>query len=217
MGTATGPTGTAVSILLCDDHLLLLDALSEALRGRGYDVVGTVDDPDQLGPVLRECRPRVCLLDVTFAGALRLDLVETVRQEAPETAIILLTARRECEIRSALTAGVVAGVLAKTGDISALDQMIQDVVSDGRAAETPPGLERPAARRLDLARPLTEREQEVLRLLAKGESTRAIADELGLSLNTVGTHIQNLMRKLDAHHRSKAVHRAREVGLIDGG
>ena len=205
-----------MSIVLCDDHTMFLDALAGALTDLHHDVTATCLDPEPMVAVVREHQPDGCVLDVRFRGRSRLDAAFDVHEAAPDTAVVLLTgAVTEAEWQ-AYDDGVVDGMISKGLEIAELDRCLQRILAGERLVA---GFSRPVSAPAppEMLEPLTAREMDVLRLLVEGDSTPSIACRLEVSANTVRTHVQNVLRKLGVHHRNMAACRAVELGLVEVG
>lgn len=202
-----------MSVLLCDDHDLFRDSLADVLRSLGHHVLDSVAAPDRLADSVARHRPRTCLLDVCFRGEERLDVARQAREAAPDTALLVLTGTVSPAVWRAFEDGLVDGVLSKTIDVPALDTAIRRSVDGARVVE---GLTAPRRQETadPLVEPLTDREREILRLIVAGVSTEVMASTLGVSSNTVRTHVQHVLRKLQVHHRGKAARQALDRGLV---
>ncbi len=201
-------------LLVCDDHAMFRDALGSALESRGHAVLGTTGALDEVLALVLAHRPDACLLDLWFGDELSLDVARAVREAAPEVHVVLLTADVAYEATTALEEGLVRAVAHKTWRLDLVDETLARV-----------GAGRPGRRLVALPRPvtagpvprLTEREQEVLDLVADGASTTEIRQRLGVSDHTVRSHVRHLLAKLGAHTRVEAVRRAHEHGLVPTG
>lgn len=196
-------------IVICDDHELLVEALSVALTDRGHDVVGSTTTLSNLVDLLAATLPDVCLLDLGLPLGDPLDLLPSIRTAAPDTAVVILSASvEEGIVLRALSAGA-AGFVPKARPVSALCDAL-DVVAMGQLALEPGLLAsalRPAPPVEDpmwLLGFLTGREWQVLRCLADGMSNREIAATLGVSPGTSRTHVQHVLAKLGVTSRLKA-------------
>jgi DNA-binding NarL/FixJ family response regulator len=202
-------------VLLADDHELAREAMRSVLsRESDLEVVGEARDGREAVALSRALSPELVVLDLAMPvvdGMTALREILTIR---PSTRIVVLTAhdRREYVVH-ALRAGA-AGYLLK-------DSSKQEVLATLRAAlagETHVGsglaaqLLRQEAR--DPAVALSERELEVLRLMARGRTNEQIGRELHLSLNTIKTHVSRILHKLDVPDRAAAVARGAHMGLI---
>ncbi len=206
-------------LVLCDGQRMLLDVLAPALREAGHEVTDTCSQPDVLPGLVARRRPDACLLEAVYRGSSRLDAVAAVRSAVPETVLVLLVADAGPSVWRAYDDGVVDAVVSKTGSfedvvstICAAQHGRGAVTGFGRPAPTTPttSARLPGHADLDL---LTRREREVLDLLVEGLATTAIAARLGVSKNTVRTHVASVLRKLRVHDRGMAVSSAVPLGL----
>ncbi len=207
-------------VVIVDDHVLLRQGLHALLRTEPSVVVlgeaGTT--ADALTAVARS-RPDVVILDVRLVnGVLRgVELCRRLTTAHPATRVVVLTTElTESVLLSALRAGA-SGVLLKDNDFAALVRAIQDVRAgrnalDSRTAALAARLVRRSGS-ADVPR-LTDREADILVLLARGLSNRTISGRLFISETTVKFHVANVLRKMAAATRGEAVFRAGELGLI---
>jgi DNA-binding NarL/FixJ family response regulator len=196
-----------MSVVVCDDHLLFLDAVASELARFGQDVVNASDNSADALRAVASLAPDVCLVDLALGPDSGLALADSVRSSSPSTAIILLTGADATEVWPAVESGAVDGAVSKICDIAVLVAAIQRVLNGDTAVvegwSRPP--RRPGAVRRSPHQVLTARESEIMRLLAAGASNQRIADQLGISRNTVRAHVHNLLNKLQVHSRAKAV------------
>jgi DNA-binding NarL/FixJ family response regulator len=211
-------------ILLADDHALFRDGIASLLGAWGHEVVGQVADGDAAVAAGLELRPDLMLMDVAMPGGGGLAATRQLAAQAPEIAIVMLTASEDVDdLFAAIKAGA-RGYLLKNLESGELRGML-GAVERGEAAITPAI----AARMLtELARPepapsaadadpdhLTERELDVLRLVVRGLRNKEIAAELGISENTAKFHLRNILDKLHAQNRTEVVARAMREGLVE--
>ncbi|MFC4910300.1 response regulator [Actinomadura gamaensis] len=214
-------SGTAVTVVVCDDHRVFTESLALVLADAGYAVVGQVDSPAELLAVLRARRADLCLIDLNFPGTTALEWMPRLRAAAPSTRFVVLTGYLEPPV---LAAGLTAGVsgFAHKGqqacDILAVLRRVGrgEIVAEAGAPRRPdarpdaPG--RTQAQRV--ARFLTPREREVLTRLARGESTQALAKAMGVTRSTARSHVQSVLSKLGVHSQREAVIEAARHGLV---
>jgi two-component system nitrate/nitrite response regulator NarL len=203
-----------VRLLVCDDHAMFRDALCTALQSLGHDVVGTTGELHEVAELAADREPDACLLDLWFGDHDSLDVARAVRSEAPEVHVVLLSADVGAQAAAALDAGLVSAVAHKTWPLGVVAETL-DRLADGRPARRLVPL--PRQDRREPVPDLTDREQEVLRLVADGASTTEMRHRLGVSEHTVRSHVRHLMAKLGAHSRLEAVHRAHQHGLVSTG
>lgn len=215
-------------IVLADDQELIRTGFAMILRQAGHDVVGEAADGEQAVAVARRTRPDVVLMDVRMPGV---DGVEATRRLAgphladPVRVLVLTTFDLDEHVYDALRAGA-SGYLLKDTPTAQLLHAIEVVVG-GEALLAPSVTRRLIARhtaqpppsRPDAAafRQLTDREREVLALVAEGLSNAEIAGRLVVAESTVKTHVGNVLLKLHLRDRVQAVVAAYEHGLVRPG
>jgi DNA-binding NarL/FixJ family response regulator len=212
-----------VGVLLADDEELIRGGLRAIIEAEpDLVVVGEASDGAEVAPLARRLRPDVVVMDVRMPGvdgirATR-HLLETM--DAPPKVLVITTFENDEYVYDALRAGA-SGFLLKRARPAELVQAIR-VVAHGESLLFPAAIRGLAARRLgdrghDGLRhaQLTEREAEVLALMAKGLSNAEIAAELVVSLETVKTHVGGVLAKLGARDRTQAVIAAYESGFVD--
>lgn len=201
-------------LLVCDDHAMFRDALCTALDRLGHEVVGATGVLGAVPGLVADRRPEACLLDLWFGDVDSLAVARAVRSSAPEVHVVLLTADVADRATTALETGVVSAVAHKTWPLTLVAETLARL-ADGRPARRLVPLPRPPQR--GPVPDLTDREREVLRLVADGASTTEMRRRLGVSEHTVRSHVRNLMAKLGVHSRVEAVHRAHQHGLVSTG
>src|SRR5581483_10570670 len=189
--------GDAIRLLLADDHTLFRQILRRSLAGHPrFEVVGEAADTDETVRQARSLRPDMVLMDLEMPGDGGVAATRTLRAEMPALEVVVVTGSEEQEdLQAALEAGA-RGYVLKSSNYEALIQSLV-AIAEGQAV-APPNLAGPAphpappaarAARRERQTELSERELEVLRLLAGGASNRQIADQLYLSENTVRTYV----------------------------
>lgn len=210
-------------ILLCDRHLLLLEALAAALRRDGHDVVATTTRPDEAVAAAVEHDPDVCLLDVAFPGGPAVDTIARIR-EATRAKVLVLSARRDEGVVGAALAAGAAGFVGKDEGMADLLRSLEQVCAGevvGSAGPAPArgrGVRAPCPAEPAGLRYLTTREREALRLIAEGQSTKEIAQSMDVAYSTARTHVQNVLTKLGVRSRLQAaalVARTGTLGVLD--
>jgi two-component system nitrate/nitrite response regulator NarL len=195
--------------LIVDDHLLFAEAIGQTLSGMGMTLVDIATRGDQVLPAVREQRPDLVLMDVGLAEDNGIAIGREILSEAPGTKVVVLTALEDEEtLQDALRSGF-HGYLTKNSEPEKFRRALESV-SDGQVVfqhglgrAVPAGGGGASDAEL-LARQLTSREVEVLQLLAEGASSKAIAERLSVSPNTVRTHVQGILTKLQVHSRLEA-------------
>lgn len=209
-----------IQVAVVDDHLVLVDALRTIIQTqRDMTVIGTAGNCADALKLLGKVSPQVLLLDVMLPDGDGIGLVPQIKQIRPDTNILILTSLSdEASLIRAMQAGV-SGYMAKNINLTEVLKGIRQAASGEIAVPTSLllGL-------LSRAHPtknaspgmlITQREREILTLLAGGRRTEAIAQELNISAFTARTHIRNLLQKLGVHSRLQAVTYAMQNGLID--
>jgi DNA-binding NarL/FixJ family response regulator len=211
-------------VMVVDDHPMWRDAVAKDLEAAGLEVVATAATGTEAITRFRATRPQVVVLDLQIPPPSGVEVTATVLQEDPAARVLILSASGEQEdVLEAVKAGA-TGYLVKS---ASRDELITAVrrVSVGDSVFTPGlaglvlGEFRRMAQEPGPATPpgeqLTERETEVLKMVAKGMSYKQIADRLVLSHRTVQNHVQNTLRKLQLHNRVELTRYAIEQGLDD--
>ncbi len=210
----------AIRVLIVDDHTVVRDGLTTMFeREREFTVVGQAKNGLQAVEMARAVRPDVILMDLRMP---ELDGVEAMRRigaEAPATRFIVLTTYDSDEyIFDAIEAGA-KGYLLKDASREDLFQAVRAVhrgeslIQPGVAARVLDRFSELSRRAGDVA-VLSEREVEVLKLMARGGANKEIAASLSISESTVKTHVANIFQKLDVNGRTEAVTEALQRGII---
>jgi DNA-binding NarL/FixJ family response regulator len=208
----------SLTVLICDDHALVRSGLRRLLEPEdGIEVIGEAANVDELLARLGEDRPDVLLLDVTMPGRSGIDALPDVAAAAPGTRILMLSMQDDpAYVRQAFAAGA-AGYLLKDAADAELVEALRDVSEGHRYVHPALGARlatapAPAEGETD---PLSEREHEVLRLLALGHTNQEIAGMLTLSVRTVETHRARIGQKLGLKSRAEIVRFALASGDLD--
>ena len=224
------PTAPAVSdsirVMICDDHALFRRGLVMVLESEeGVEVVGEAEDGEEAIQKAGELAPDVVLMDVRMPRVSGIEATAAIADVVPTAKILMLTVSdEEDDLYAAIKAGA-TGYLLKEISIEEVASAIRAVVS-GQSLISPSmaskllneftNLAKKADERQSVPTPrLTERELEVLKLVAQGMSNREIAGELYISENTVKNHVRNILEKLHLHSRMEAVVYAVREKLLD--
>jgi DNA-binding NarL/FixJ family response regulator len=212
----------ASRIMVVDDHHLFRMGLAQLLRRAGFDVVAEAASAEAALRAVVEHRPAVVLMDMNLPGMSGIDATRQVRSTAPDTAVLMVTVvADDAEVNEAMVAGAAGYVLKDAAE----EELVAAVryVADGHAYVSPK-VAATLVRRLREAGPttprpedgpeLSDRELEVLRLLARGADNADIAAALVISQSTVKHHVSAILRKLGVDNRVQAAVRAHEDGLL---
>ena len=207
----------AVRVLITDDHPVVREGL-EFMLGMNTDIelVGTAADGDETLRYVAVLRPDVIVMDMRLPGQDGAEVTAALKDRHPEVKVLILTAEADGDaLRRALAAGA-DGFMLKTARPPELASAIMDVAA-GRSVVAPSltGALFAAARGSTAPpSPLSDREREVLQLLANGKTNKEIASALFVSEATVKTHVENILRKLGVADRTQAVAEAFRRGLV---
>ena len=213
-----------INVLLVEDHASYRQAIELVLEGEGdMAAVGQAGTAEEAGPAAAASQPDVAVIDLDLPDHDGLRALADIRAVTPSTACIILSAMTDDVMFGKAIEQGASAVLHKSIDIADLLDVIREV-AEGRTVLPA----EPTSRRLQalarsrdqrwhaqiLEQSITPREMEVLELLAKGAGNRRIARELGISPDTVQTHIRNMLAKLAVGSRLEAVVKAIKLGLV---
>jgi len=215
----------SLRVLLVDDHELFREGLAGIIAAQpDMQVVGEASDGLEAVVKALELKPDLILMDIQMPGVDGLEATRQIKRELPEAIIVILTVRDEDEkLFEALKNGAQGYLLKSIRSREMLDMLRG--TARGEAAISPllAGRMLEEFRRLSRLAPLdhgeesevlTQREQEVLGLVAAKKSDKEIAETLSISLNTVKTHLRNILAKLHVNSRREAARLARSKGLV---
>ena len=212
-------------ILLVDDHSLLREGLAGIISAQtDMQVVGQAEDGLEALVLARNLRPDLVLMDIQMPGCDGLEATRLIKAELPETIIVILTVRDDEEkLYEAIRSGA-QGYLLKNIASAEMLAMLRSALR-GEAAISPGMASKMLAefRRLSQVAPalpagemgdLTQREVQVLTLVAQGRSDKEIAERLSISVYTVKSHLRSILSKLQVSNRRQAAQEARRSGLL---
>jgi DNA-binding NarL/FixJ family response regulator len=212
-------------VMVVDDHPMWRDAVVRDLGAAGHEVVATAADGGEAVRRAPAARPEVVVLDLQLPVLSGVEVTRALVAADPTVRVLVLSASGEhADVLEAVKAGATGYLVKSASSSELLDAVARTAL--GEAVFTPglAGLVLGEYRRLSVAPAagsgpavprLTERETEVLRLVAKGLSYKDIAERLVLSHRTVQNHVQNTLNKLQLHNRVELVRYAIEQGLDD--
>ncbi len=202
----TGPK--TITVLLADDHPVAREGVRSILaKAPDIQIVGEAENGDGIKDLIPKLRPNILLLDLKMPGTSPFEVEKWVRESYPETITLVLTAHdRDVYLAGMMDAGI-AGYLSKTERAENLIAAIRRAAS-GESLFTHEQFIRAKKWRQEVGEKwekLTKREREVLSLMEKGLSKRAIAQELGVTVKTVAYHASAIFDRLDVESRHEAV------------
>lgn len=211
-----------IRVMVVDDHPVWRDGIRADLETSGVaTVVAEASDGGEAIELARDSMPEVVLMDLRLPTVSGVDAIARIVEESPHTRVVVLSASgEEADVLEAVKVGA-TGYLLKS---ATSDEIVDAVrrVRDGEPVFTPPlaGLVLSEFRRVASPEPgepgLSPRENEVLRLVAKGYTYREIADKLFISVKTVQNHVQNILTKLQLRKRYELMRYAIQKGLDRG-
>ncbi len=229
MEVTTGPSpptsapqeGEAIRVLVVDDHHMVAASVAMALEQQpDIEVVGTVGTIAAALAFVASDPPDVLLLDHRLPDGLGVEEIPRLKSLAPSTKIVVVTAASDDSTLVAATEAGCSGFLSKTGKVEELVSAVRAAAA-GEVLVSPALLSRLLQRlhrtQRGVGSDLTPRELEVLVLIAEGLGNAAIAERLGVSVNTVRNHVANISAKLSVHSKLEALAVAVREGLLPAG
>ena len=211
-----------IKVLIADDHKLFRQGLISLMKTREdlVEVIGEAETGEDAVRLAEQLHPDVVLMDIYMPHGDGLNATKEIRERFPGIAVVILTASENDEhLYEAVKLGV-SGYLLKSLDAKELFELLAGII-EGEAALTKSMATRllkgVAKRSMDTAKgeeALTERELIVLRLVAIGASNPKIAEKLSISVNTVKSHLKNILSKLQLENRTQAAAYAVKSGLV---
>ena len=196
-------------VLLIDDHTLFLDGL-ELLLGRSsceFKVVGKIHEPLKTLEYMEEVAVDLVLIDIEMPGVNGVDLLKRILSRFPAIKVAVLTMHDEDQFMQEVISAGGHGFLLKSWDSDDLLQKVNSVIKGNRVFPSRP-------KRPNQTEHFSDRETELLRLLAQGKNSSEIAEELFITINTVKTHRRNMLRKLKATNTSQLLKYGYDNNLI---
>jgi two-component system secretion response regulator SsrB len=217
--SSTEASQDKVTLYVAEDHVGIRELLVRFLGSiPKYEVVGQMTDGRLVAGDCRRLKPKVLILDLDLPGLDGIEIAGLIRDQCPDTKILVFSGMTDsATVRQALEAGV-HGIIEKTASIDLLEKAINavaagepfygdaitkvmhDLVIDSGTIQSQSGL--------------SPREQQVLRLVAEGNSNREVATQLGISLKTAENHRHKIMRKLNAHNGADLTREAFRLGIL---
>ena len=213
-------------ILVADDHAVLRSGLKLLINSQpDMHVVGEAGSHEEALRKARELKPDVMTLDLTMPGGTGVSVIESLSRECPQIRVVVLTMHDDAAyFRVAMAAGAYGYVVKQSADTELLDAIrcvargkLYTQVQLATASDRPaisPGSPKGST---NLISTLSDREREVLTMVAQGHTNQAVADRLDLSVKTVESYRARLMTKLGLHNRAELTQLAMEAGLLSSG
>lgn len=205
---------SAITCIVADDHPAMVEAVADVLTEHGLSVVGRARDGEEAIAKIETRKPDVAIVDVRMPRVGGIEVARRVTVSSPGTSVILYTAYGDRGLLTdALDAGA-RGFVLKEAPLVDLARAVSLVASGGTYVDPVLAGYLATSRTADTLPSLTQRERDVLRLLADGHSNEEIGKRLYISPETVRTHVRKAMQKLDADTRTQAVATALRQSLI---
>lgn len=209
---------TTIKLLLADDHPLIRAGFKSLLaKNERFEIVGEAENGEELLALAAQTSPHIILTDISMPGMSGLEALQKLKKSFPAIRCIILTMHEEREyIMNALKAGA-EGYLLKNIEWSELEKAIVTVFNGGKFFS-------PVVANIladSVARPdsydvgeITPREKEVLERVAQGNSTKQIADMLGISIRTVESHRINMLKKMKVNNTAELIRKAIDMKIL---
>ncbi|MDQ4075364.1 MAG: response regulator transcription factor [Chloroflexota bacterium] len=212
-----------IRVVLADDHAVVREGTRQLLeRESDIEVVGEASDGAEAIRLVETLQPDVVVMDVRMPGMGGVDATKAIKERFSNVEVLVMTAFEDDEFVFTLLEAGASGYLLKTAPVKELIKAIHEVAEGQSALD--PVIARKVVRQLSGGTPrqkqqetyetLTEREQEVLELLAEGKTNKEIAEALVISDRTVQTHLSNIFSKMDVGSRTEAVLEAIRRGWL---
>lgn len=202
-------------VLICDDHWIVRQAIRQRIDEiPGFDVIGEIADGAAVTAAVREHQPDLLVIDVELPEVNGIEAMGRVLTRWPDLKVLVFTAHEEEDlVRLAHREGA-AGFLVKSAEIGQIREACETVA---RGERWFPGLEDAPEEgdELERLRSLSDREREILSLLATGMRAQGVADEIGIQPATVYTHVRNVVSKLGVETRTQAVAIATRYAFLE--
>ena len=205
-------------VLLADDHAVVRTGLKNLLLNEGFEIVAEASNGQEAVEMVNALGPDVAVLDIAMPLLNGIDAARQIYAESPRTKLILLTQHNEEQYAlEALRSGV-KGYVLKTQAAADLVQAIRTTLLG--EIYLSPGISETVvnaalAKSTGKVDPLTQRERQILQLIAEGKSNKESAQQLDMSVKTVESHRANLMKKLNLHETAGLVRYAIKSGIIE--
>ena len=207
-------------VLLVDDHRLVREGLRRTLEEAGFEVVGEADNGAEALELAERLRPHVVLMDVSMPVMDGITATRRMRTRAPDARVVVLTMHADTDLVDKARAAGAAGYLLKDASGDEVVRAVRRALEGHRVlspaiAEAPEPVRPPAEEPVEEAPQLTEREIQILQMLADGCAPAEVAERLFISPKTVRNHLSKVYEKLGVSSRSQAIVVGLQHGLIE--
>ena len=196
------------TVLIADDHPIMLSGVESLIASAQYEVVGRIADGAEVLPAIEALQPEIVLLDVSMPGMTGTEILARLREQDSPAKVVLLTAQLEDDALLEAMRLSVEGIVLKNGGERSLIDCLDKVTAGGRWIPQDLLVRASALRERQKSDPLntlSERERQLSELVAEGLRNRAIAEELGLSEGTVKVYLNRIYEKLGISSRTELV------------
>ena len=208
-------------VLVVDDYSLFRDGIVSLLEAAGFNVIGQASNGNTAVEEAIRLHPELVLLDIHMPEMNGLDALKQIKSNLPETRVVMLTvAEDESYLAEAIKLGADGYLLKHLGGPEFIELLEglkrgEPAITRKTAAFLMKQIAQPTVKPKEQVTPLSEREIEIVRLLAEGLSNKSISERLSLSENTIKYHLKNILQKLNVQNRTEAVMYAVRNNLID--
>jgi DNA-binding NarL/FixJ family response regulator len=210
-----------MKVLVADDHSLFRDGIVSLLEAAGFTVIEQVGDGYEAVEAAIKLNPDLVLMDISMPELNGLEALKQIKAKAPEIDVVMLTVSENNEdLLEAVQLGA-SGYLLKNLNAEEFIHLLEGLakgeapLTRKMAMQLLHGLSEKKNQTERSVEPLTDRETELLRLVAQGLPNRAVGERMSISENTVKYHMKNILQKLAVNNRTEAVTRAIQSGIID--
>lgn len=204
-------------ILLVDDHQILREGIRRGLETAGEEVVGEAENGEEAVAMARELLPDVIVMDISMPVLDGVAATQRIVSENPKIKVVVLTMHDDVhKTRAALNAGAV-GYLTKGTSLAEVLETVRAVVGGETvlSMDLAVSMLRAAQESPSHDDPLSDRQVEILQLIADGSSTKQVAVQLGITHKTIHNHLNSIYRKLDTQSLTHAILSAVRMGIVD--
>jgi DNA-binding NarL/FixJ family response regulator len=207
----------AIRLFLADDHTLIREGFKSLLGGNDmFTIVGEADNGADVITMVDQVQPDVIMIDINMPRLSGIEVIERLHKSHPAIRFLVLTMHEEREyVLKALKAGA-DGYVVKSIERAELEKAVKTIYDGGRyfSPQITSIIAESAANPPEQTPELTQREREVLQLVANGRSTKQIADELEISIRTVESHRINMLKKMSVSNTAELIKKSMELGIL---